>query len=150
MAATTFRSDVVAAILVVLNAQKAATPTQLRMVYTTRPGSFPETPCAYIGSRDETIRHGGQLRTRTMTGMNVVLVDAFADGSEAGDRMDDLVDLLVDRFTDAYAGVAGGGSIIQMTSVSDTEIALTGDAGATIYRGCVLGFGETFITEGRT
>lgn len=151
---TTFRSDVVAAVRTVLLAQQTATPTQLRAVYTSRPGSFPETPCAYIGNRDETISYGGQLRTRTFTGLQVVLVDRLIDASETEDRLDDLVDLLIDRFTAAYAAVAGGGSLVQLTSASDTDIVLTGDAGSATYRGCILGFGNptnpTFITEGRT
>jgi hypothetical protein len=147
---TTFRSDIVAAVFGVLQAQKTATPSQLRAVYTARPGSFPETPCAYIGERSETITHGSQLRTRTMTGLTVVLVDRLVDASETEDRFDDLVDLLVERFTAAYAAVAGGGSILQMTAAADTEVVLAGDAGSSVYRGCVLSFGDTFVTEGRT
>jgi len=151
---TTFRSDVVAAIRAVLLAQQAATPTQLRAVYTARPGAFPETPCAYIGNRDETIRYGSSLRTRTMTGLTVVIVDRLIDASETTDRLDDLVDLLIDRFTAAYAAVTGGGSLVQLTSISDTDITLTGEANSATYRGCILGFGDpanpTFITEGRT
>ncbi len=150
MTQTTFRSDVVSAIIGILNAQKTATPTQLRAVYAARPGGFSEVPAAYIGERSETITHGGQIRTRTMTGLTVVLVDAFVDAAEAGDRMDDLVDLLVERFTAAYAAVAGGSSILQLNAVADTEVTVAGDAGAAIYRGCVLSFGDTFISEGRT
>lgn len=149
MAATTFRNDIVVALLAVLNAQKAATPTQLRAVYSARPGSFPEVPCAYIGERSETIRHDAQTRTRTFTGLSVVLVDTFVDATQTSDRMDDLVDLLVDRFTAAYAQVPGGGSILQMNAASDTEIVLSGDAGSVNYRGVVLSFGETFVMEGR-
>ena len=146
---TTFRADIVTAVLAVLNAQKTATPTQLRAVYAARPGSFSELPCAYLGPRDETIRHGAQLRTRTMTGLTVFIVDAFMDATETADRLDLLVDLLVDRFTAAYAQVPGGGSILQMTSVSDTEVEVGGEV-PVHYRGCVLSFGETFVTEGRT
>jgi hypothetical protein len=153
--ATTFRSDVVAAIRTVLLAQQTADPTSLRAVYNSRPGSFPETPCAYIGNRDETIRYGGQLRTRTFNGLTVVLVDRLVDASETGDRMDDLVDALIERFTAAYAAVPGGGSLLQLTSVSDADITLVADGTAANvnYRGAILGFGDpsnpTFITEGR-
>lgn len=146
----TFRSDIVAGVLAVLTAQKAATPTQLRAVYSSRPGSFPETPAAYIAARDERITYSGQLRTRTMVGLSVVLVDVYADNVETGDRLDDLVDLLVARFTAAYAQVSGGGNILALSSVSDTEVESSGVNGPILYRGAVLGFGETFITEGRT
>lgn len=146
----TFRSDIVAGVLAVLTAQKAATGSQLRAVYSSRPGSFPETPAAYIAGRDERITYSGQLRTRTMTGLSVVLVDVYADNTEAGDRLDDLVDLLVARFTAAYAQVAGGGNILALSSVSDTEVEVAGVNGPILYRGATLGFGESFITEGRT
>ncbi len=145
-----WRADVVEAIRAVLAAQKAATPTQLRAVYTSRPGSFPEVPCAYIGGRDERITYSAGLRTRTVTGLSVVLVDALADSQQTGDRLDALVDLLVDRFTDAYAAVAGGSSILAVSSVADTEVETAGANGAIVYRAVVLGFEGTFITEGRT
>ena len=147
--ATTFRSDFVAALLTVLNAQKTATPTQLRGVYGARPGAFSELPCAYVGARDEAITYDAGTRTRTFA-PTVVLVDAFTDATEVGDRMDDLVDLLIDRFTAAYAAVAGGSSITQLTSVTDTELEIRGEANVAIYRAAVLGFDRTFISEGRT
>lgn len=148
MTATTFRSDVVTAIVAILTAQQTATPTLLRAVYSSRPGSFPETPCAYIGDRSETIAEGGQLRTRTMSGLTVVLVDTFVDATQTGDRMDDLVDALIGRFSAAYAQVPGGGSLVQLNAANDTDISLSGDAGSVIYRGVVLSFGATFVTEG--
>ncbi len=151
MAATTFRSDAVAAVRTVLLAQQTATPTLLRAVYSARPGSFPETPCAYIANRDEDIAYTAQTRTRTATGLTVVIVDTLIDASEEGDRMDDLIDLLVDRFTLAKAGIPGGGGRLQLANVRDTDIVLSGDTGAVTYRGAILGFGgpsPTFIMEG--
>lgn len=147
---TTFRSDAVGAVVAVLQAQQAATPDKLRAVYSSRPGSFPELPCAYVGNSDERITYSGQLRTRTMVGMTAVLVDDLADSIETGDRLDVLVDLLVERFTAAYAQVSGGGSILALSSVSDTEVEVSGVNGPILYRGVILGFGESFITEGRT
>lgn len=147
---TTFRSDVTAGVVAILQAQQAATPDKLRAVYSSRPGSFPELPAAYIGNADERITYSGQLRTRTMVGMTAVLVDVYADSIESGDRLDVLVDLLVERFTAAYAQVSGGGSILALSSVSDTEVEVSGVNGPILYRGVILGFGESFITEGRT
>ena len=151
MAATTFRSDVVAALRTVLLARKAASPTLLRAVYNARPGSFPETPCAYIAGRNERITYTAQTRARTMVGLEVVIVDTLSDASETEDRMDDLIDLLVDDFTAAKHGVAGGGGLLQLTSITDADVTLTGDVAIT-YRGAVLGFGDsanpTFIREG--
>lgn len=147
---TTFRADVTAGVVAVLQAQQAATPDKLRAVYSSRPGSFPELPAAYIGNADERITYSGQLRTRTMVGMTAVLVDVYADSIESGDRLDVLVDLLVERFTAAYAQVSGGGSILALSSVSDAEVEVSGVNGPILYRGVILGFGESFITEGRT
>lgn len=150
---TTFRTDSRAAVLAVLNTRKAASPTLLRMTYRARPGSFPQTPCAYVGASSERITYTYQTRTRTMTGFEVVVVDTLTDASETEDRMDVLVDLLVDDFGAAYASVSGGGGLLQLTSVTDTEIALEGPNGAAIYRAAVFGFGDpvnpTFIMEGR-
>jgi hypothetical protein len=148
--ATTFRVDSVAAHIAVLTAQKTATPTQLRAVHASRPGAFQELPAAYVGNRDERITHpGGQMRTRTMVGLTVVLVDSFADNIQTGDRLDALVDLLVDRYEAAYAQVAGGNSLLQLATVVDTELEITGDP-TIVYRAVVLGFGDSFISEGRS
>jgi hypothetical protein len=149
--ATTFRSEIVAAIRAVFIARMNASPTLLRAVYNARPGAFPETPCAYIGPRDERIRFAGQTRTREFNGLTAVVVDSLPDASEEADRMDDLIDLLVDDFT---AAVRVGGGLLQITSVSDADIVLNGAAGQQVtYRGAVLGFGDpsnpTFIQEGR-
>lgn len=146
---TTFRSDVVAALVTVLQAQQTADPASLRAIYTSRPGSVPETPCAYIGPRDEIIRYDAGTRTREFRGLTVVVVDALQDASETEDRLDDLVDALVDRFTAAYAAVAGGGSIVQLNGARDTDVVLSGGTGEVTYRGVVLDFGGTFISEGR-
>lgn len=147
---TTARSDIVTAIYDVLVAQQAATPTQLRAVYTARPGSFPETPCAYVGAADEQITYTAGTRTRTFTGLSAVIVDTYMDEQQSSDRMDLLVDLLVDRFTAAYAQVSGGNTILALSSVADSEVELAGPGGPIIYRAVLLGFGTTFITEGRT
>ena len=150
MPQTTFRSDVVAAHLTILHAQQTATPDQLRKVYSARPGGIGETPFAFVGERSETISHGSQLRTRTMTGMTVWICDTFVDASETEDRLDDLVDLLVERYTAAYAAVPGGGGLLQMSSAADSEISFASSAGVTTtLRAVVFGFPDTFITEGR-
>jgi regulator of RNase E activity RraA len=149
---TTFRADVVGAIRTVLLARKTTSPTLLRAVYNARPGSFPETPCAYIAGRNEFITYSAQTRARTMVGLEVVIVDTLQDASEEADRMDVLIDLLVEDFTAAYAAVSGGGGLLQLGSVTDADVTLTGDVPVT-YRGAVLNFGNTsnptFIREGR-
>lgn len=150
---TTARYDVGAAILTVLSTRKAASPTLLRAVYVARPGSFPETPCAYISGLSERISYNGQLRTRTFIGCEVTLVDTLIDASETEDRMTVLIDLLVDDFTAAVASIPGGRAQLQLTSITDADVVLTGDSGAVTYRGAVFGLGDgthqTAVTEGR-
>ena len=148
---TTARADVVAKVKAVLVARKAASPTLLRAIYNARPGSFPETPCAYIAGRSETINYTGQVRQRVFTGLEVVIVDTLIDAIETEDRMDVLIDLLVDDFWNATPFYAGGGQVL-LGSITDADVVLTGEQAVT-YRGAVLGFGNpanpTFATEGR-
>lgn len=144
---TTARADAVAHIRAVLVTRKAASPTLLRAVYNARPGSFPETPCAYIGPRDETINITAQVKTRQFSGLSVVVVDALQDASEEADRMDILVDLLVGDFM-ASRNLAGGGGRLYLGSVSDTDVTVQGPTQTFTYRGAVLGFAPSNVQEG--
>lgn len=145
--ASTARSDVVAHIRSVLAGRKTASPTLLRAIYNSRPGAFPETPCAYIGPRDEGISYSGQVRTRIFSGLSAVIVDAVVDASEEADRMDDLIDLLVADFTE-NRNIAGGGGRLMLSSVSDTDVVLQGPTGTVTYRGAILGFALGNVQEG--
>lgn len=150
--ATTYRSDIVAALVAILEEESTASPTLLRKVYPSRPGSFGETPVAWVGPRDETITHDAGTRTRTFAGLQVLIADAYRDNQQTGDLLDDLVDELVDRFD--VPGAAGvqkvPNSVIQLTSVTDTDIELAKpDGGSVIYRGVVLTFGGSSKLEGR-
>jgi hypothetical protein len=149
---TTARADAVAKIKAVLVARKALSPTLLRAIYNARPGSFPETPCAYISGRSETINYSAQVRQRVFTGLEVVLVDTLQDAIETEDRMDVLVDLLVDDFWNATPFYSGGGQVL-LGSVTDADVVLTGPGDPVTYRGAVLSFGNpanpTFVSEGR-
>jgi hypothetical protein len=139
--ATTFRQDVVAALVVILRAQATATPTLLRKVWTSRPGTYNELPLAYIGPRDETITWDAGTRTRTMDGMTVIVVDNFvSDAGQVGDRMDELVDLLVDRFN-TQTSAAVPSAIIELVGTTDTEVVVENTPAApTYYRACILTF----------
>ncbi len=147
---STARAAAVTAIKAVLIARKAASPTLLRAIYNARPGSFPETPCAYIAGRSEDITYSAQTRARTFTGLEVVIVDALIDNIETEDRMDILVDLLADDFWAAAPFYSGGGQL-QLGSITDADVTLTGEQAVT-YRGAVLNFGNpanpTFVREG--
>lgn len=144
---STARSDYVAHLRSVFVLRKAASPTLLRKIYNARPGAFPETPCVYIGPRDEQLVVTAQTKTRLFSGLTAVIVDTIPDASEEADRMDDLVDLLVGDFM-SHRNVAGGGGQIWLGSVTDTDITLAGPNGTATYRGAILGFTASSITEG--
>jgi hypothetical protein len=148
---TTWRADFVAAHVTILEAQSSATPLLLRKVYRTRPGSYNELPLAFVGGRPESLTHDAGTRTRTIAG-EVWVVDSYAgDNQQDGDRMDELVDALVDRYDDPANVQRVGSSIIELTSVSDTDLEVTNAASGvtTFYRACVFTFGKSAKLEGR-
>jgi hypothetical protein len=98
--ATTFRADIVAGIMSVLNAYCAAHPDQLVRAYRSKPLNVAagDLPAAYVDLRNEVITHSEGVRVRVMS-PTVVVVDRAIDNLETGDRMDPLIDGLVDAFT---------------------------------------------------
>lgn len=145
MAATTFRRDVRAALVAILEAQQAASPTLLRKVESSRPGGFNELPIAYVAGLDESITWTAGVRTRVIDGAEVVIVDSYREASHDG--LDQLVDLLVDRFNAQTQAI--GNAIIELTRVADTEIAVEGSERTTYYRAVVLSLARTAKWEGR-
>lgn len=143
--ATTFRVDLRAALLAILEEQKTATPNLLRKVEASRPGAFHEVPCAYIGGMSEQVTHTAGTRTRTFAGAEIVLVDAFRENGYA--TLDELVDKLMDRFTDNRQRI--GNAIIGVAGVSDTEIPIVGETATTYYPGAIISLGPTSKWEGR-
>ena len=143
---TTWRVDLRAALVGILEDQSAATPTLLRKVYTNRPASFGETPCAYVGNMNERIEHDAGTRRRTSV-PQIVLVDTYRDNIQTGDLLDQLVDYLVDRFDDNVTRI--GNTIIELVSVTDTDVEMVGAERTVTYRGVILGLDRTIILEGR-
>lgn len=152
--ATTWRVNLRAALVAILEDQSAATPTLLRKVYPNRPASFGETPCAYVSNLPERITHDAGTRTRR-SAPQVMLVDTYRDNAQTGDLLDQLVDHLVDRFdlTGNVQRIAN--TIIELVSITDTDVEVTStrtDAmdKTVLYRGVLLDFGDsTAIMEGR-
>lgn len=140
---STFRADLVDALYDLLVAYQTANPTLLRKVYRARPAAFGELPAAFVGPRNETIKHTAGARERAID-PSVIVVDTFTDNVETGDRMDILMDDLVDVFT---AGVRQlGNAIIEPTGVLPGEL----EASGAIYRAETIQFGRTSIMEGRS
>jgi hypothetical protein len=141
--ASTARSQYVAAVVSLLNTYKSSNPTLLRAVYTSRPASIGETPCAFIGPRNEQITHSMSVQTREFTGLSVVLVDALTDNQESADRMDDLVDAILNVIASNPRAIPALG-VLEATNVEDVEL----DYGTTIYRASVINLSRTFAKEG--
>lgn len=142
MAATTFRNDIAAGILTVLNTFIAANPTLLLRAYRARPESMPDLPAAYIENRPEEITHDSGTRTRTMT-PSVVVVRRITDNAETMAAFDTLIDLLVDAFTDSPQFATG--TIWSRMTVTDEDAPL-GDYDFAAVR---FTFGNVSVMEGR-
>jgi len=140
-----FRAQAVAGLMTTLNAYRTSNPTLLRGVYSARPaGPAFEKPCVYIGSRDETIRHDSGIRTRTLAGLTIVVLDTFPDNVQTTDRMDILIDGLVDKITDTPHAL-GANTVTSVTSVVDSEVTM----GEAIYRAAILTLASSVAQEGR-
>lgn len=144
---TSGRQSVVDGLVAVLNTYKTANPTRLRRVYTARPGGFAELPAAYVGTLDEIILHTSGTRQRTFA-PTVVVVDAFTDNEQTGDRMDILIDGLVDAYTAQPSVIVG--MVLRQTGVLDGNLSISGPNDVTIvYRSATLTFADTVLMEGR-
>lgn len=142
--ATTFRQDVVAGLLALLDSFQAAHPTMLKRTFPVRPPSFPELPLAFVGSRDELILHDSGLRTRRMN-PTIVFVDLIDLHNTATlDRLDTLIDAALDHFTANPHGV--NGAVLAPTRTTSGEIAADGIFYATVE----VAFEELTIAEGRS
>jgi hypothetical protein len=143
--ASSARALFVAELLAALQAFRAANPTLLLGVLPARPKSLSNAslPVAWVGSRDETLVHTGALRTRTFSGLTVEVADTVPDNDQAEARMDILIDGLMDLFTATFRNFPT--AITQQASV--TEVSLDDRFPGLI--GNIIGFGPTFVTEGR-
>lgn len=144
--ASSFRQNAVAGILATLTAFRAANPTLLLGIAGARPKSpiQLDLPGAYVDSANETISFGGGIRTRTLSGLSVVVLIPVSDNNEASTFSDLLIDGLVDAFTAAYHS-ADGSSLTLPTTVTEEAV----DEGGAHVLGQRITFGTTFKAEGR-
>ncbi len=117
--ASSERQQQVAGLLAVLTTFQAANTGILTAISASRPRSLTNMsmPCAYIGDRDEQMDVGAHIRTRTFSGLQVVVCDVTPSNIESEARMDFLVDGLVDAFT-KYYHAADGRSLTQPSGVN--------------------------------
>lgn len=95
---STFRHDIVAGLVTMLNTVKTANPTLLLAVYAARPEGFPDLPAAFVDSRPENVRQDSGTRTRLMS-PSIVIVRRLTNNAEAMAAFDVLVDLVTDAIT---------------------------------------------------
>lgn len=95
---STFRHDLVAGIVSMLNGVKTAHPTLLVAVYPARPESFPDFPCAFVDDRPEAVTQDEGTRTRNMT-MSFLVVRRPTTNAETMAANDVLIDYIVDAVT---------------------------------------------------
>jgi hypothetical protein len=101
--ADTFRADVVAGLVTIMEAYQTANPTLLRRVFDARPESdVTDLPFAYVAApREESIEWANGVRTRTMN-VSIVVVDQLASNAETMARFDVLVDGLIEHISPYY------------------------------------------------
>ncbi len=96
------RTDVVTAILAMLDAFIAANPTLLRSRFKVRPPSLlVDLPAAYIDLRPEKVHYDSGVRDRRLS-PSIVFVDQLTDNGETMDRFDALIDAFTEHL-DSYA-----------------------------------------------
>lgn len=140
---TTFRVDLIAGMLSMVDAFMATNPTLLRHRYKVKPASFTtDLPCAYIDLRPEAITFANGLRDRVIS-PSVVIVDELTDNGETMGRFDVLVDALVDHFTGYPHLVAG--TVWDRMSVADEAQGTNNQ-----YAGARFTFENVSKAEGRT
>jgi hypothetical protein len=140
---TTFRSDVAAGLVTILEAFKSANPTLIGSVHRARPEGYTgDYPIAFVETRNEQVSHTQGVRTRLMA-PSVAVVGEYRLNAEHMDVFDDLVDALLDHFT-GYPHITSNTIWDRMTVEDYTEE--IGEA----YRPAVrFTFGNLSIQEGR-
>jgi hypothetical protein len=141
---TTFRADIRAGLLTIIDAYITANPTLLRKRFRSRPPSVVnDLPYAYIDFPPETVTHDSGTRTRAMDPA-IVLVDQPSDNGEVLDRFDVLTDSFLDHLSD-YPHVASNTIWSRMTVTQTTE-----EHDDRPYPAVRFAFDELSIMEGRS
>jgi hypothetical protein len=144
---STFRTDITAGLVTILDAFIAANPTLLRRSERARPASVVgDLPIAFVDTRPESIVHDSGTRTRTMT-PSVLVVNSIGDNAETVIAFDSLVDKLVDHFTD-YPHITPN-TIWSSMSVDD-ETYSEGEEFVRYFHAVRFSFGNVSIQEGRS
>jgi hypothetical protein len=135
MVTSTFRADMRAAGLALLNGFRTATGL-IRQEYDAIPRSF-KAPLGFVGDFAEpAISHTMSLRTRTPQ-MEIVLVVGVYDNAEAAHLQDQIVQGFMDYVSNRPHQVSGA-TLIQPISTRDTTLTLGVGERAANYRATVV------------
>lgn len=131
------RGDFRDAVMTLMAAQQAATPTLLRKTARYNPGGMSgEKPVAWIGEITDELEYTPAQRFRTMTADGQIATTFPADTPT--DDFDDLMDAILERFT-AASGQVGTGSILEITRIEPNDVSITSaDGNTAIYRGAAV------------
>lgn len=141
---TTFRTDVRAGLLSLLQTFQTANPTMLRSAHRARPEGFTgDYPIGFVDSQPETIFHTSGVRDRTMSPA-VALVGEYRLNGEHADEFDLLVDAFLD-WCSARPHIVTGTVWDRMT-ISDYQE----DIGEAVRPAVRFTFTNLSIQEGRS
>ena len=126
---TTFRQDLVAAIVASLDVFIAANPTLLRRSELARPPSvIGDMPLAFVDSRDERIHWTRGVMDRVMT-VPIVIVWPMYDNVETVRQVDVLVDAIIDHFNTNSLHFVDNSSWSDVT-IADEDYPVASDDGS--------------------
>lgn len=146
--ATTFRTDIRAGMLAVVQSFATANPTMLAKVHKVRPTTFAgDIPFAYIDLTRETASHTAGTRERVLS-PSVVVVAAPLDNDTQVAAWDTLVDALADHFTDNPQFTAN--TIWDVWTVTDESEEIESREGTRTFPAVRFTFGNVSIREGRS
>lgn len=133
------------AVEVLLEAQRAATPSLLRKTARFHPGGLLEKPVAWQGEISDELAYDQGTRERVMT-EDVQIATTFPADLPTDD-FDNLIDDLIERFTAAYGVIPN--TILELNRAQPSDVAIPrADGNSDIYRGSLLSI-RLRIWEGR-
>jgi hypothetical protein len=146
--ATTFRQDITAGLVTILDAFVTANPTLLRRTELAEPPSvMGDLPIAFVSNRPERIHHDSGIRQRTMS-PSVLVVSNITDNIETVVRHDVLVDKLLDHFT-TYPHIASNTVWEDMTVADEAYDVAEADGSVRQFYATRFTFEDVTVQEGR-
>ena len=145
--ATTFRQDLRAGLVTMMDAFIAANPTLCRRSEPVRPPSIVgDLPIIFVDRLGETATYDVQLRRRTAS-PEILVVSQMADNGETVASHDVLVDTLYDHFQ-SYTHLVSNTSWDRLT-VDDEDFSVDADTGTRHFYATRFTFENVLIIEGR-